>query len=518
VIAQTASAIVTDSAKVTIYQLALVLNVGLALAQSGGNAASAVPSDSQDLASISTGNAAATGLQASTAVTQVVNLLDTDETTIQSVSVVNVGLGAANTGGNLAIVNHTPGAPAAAIAIQWQPASAAVDTGTATAVGLASNTTIVQVAIGTASDDGTIHISQRAIVLNFGAALALSGDNGADAANQAFVSAVVRALVAALVGDPFGASALDPGSSPISGSSIFTGSSTAVGDSSTTSIQQTAVGSVTGDHSVDASQTAAVANVGVALANSGANNAGGSGSNELAATSTDPAVDQIVQSILALIGAPGDEASWYTTLDVGTALLQSFGELHTVDTMVSPEDGMATTAGATIRQVTGIVNLLFAFAHSGNNQATTSTDQQNGTTDPADPPLESASVRSSTIGASDVSASADGPVSLATTLSIVTGDATAVGSHSTVKVCQLINAPQTICDPPSDPGTGPTTTTPAVQAEAVVRPVAAVGSAPSVLAFTGAGPLGLELLLAGLLIVLGLGLLLAVQLRRQRVC
>jgi hypothetical protein len=52
----------------------------------------------------------------------------------------------------------------------------------------------------------------------------------------------------------------------------------------------------------------------------------------------------------------------------------------------------------------------------------------------------------------------------------------------------------------------------------VVRPVAAVGSAPSVLAFTGAGPLGLELLLAGLLIVLGLGLLLAVQLRRQRVC
>ena len=153
---------------------------------------------------ISTGDASVTGLGGSTAVTQVVDLLDAPEHTTQTAAVTNVGVGVGNTGANLAVGQMSGVSPdGTAVAVSWGPSdSSSVGTGSATAIGDTTHTTIVQVAMGTAADDGTLRITQRAVVVNFGAALANSGfDLAGDAAgtNADATALLVRGIVLALL-------------------------------------------------------------------------------------------------------------------------------------------------------------------------------------------------------------------------------------------------------------------------------------------------------------------------------
>ena len=485
-IAQTAAAMVDGQGKAMIYQLALVLNVGIAYAESGGN--TVVAGDGTGAGStIMTGNAAALGLQGLTTVTQVVNLLDTTEQTRQSVSVVNVGIGAANSGGNITVSSAQPGGAATALSVQWQPLTSTVDTGDATATGLSSDATIIQVAVAQAAEDGSITISQRAIVVNFGAALALSGDNGSASPATTFIRAVVEALVSAIAGTNWASAPPVSTDTPPGESTIVSGNSVAVGNDSSTTIVQVAQGSVSGESTATASQSAAVANVGVAYANSGANN---SGSLALATAVT---VDPVVAAILQLMASTPEDTSWNDTVDFGLAVLQASGSTQTVDTVVPSPSG---TVRAAIHQVSGVINLLFAVASSGGNSAATVG---------AESQVGSSTVSTASAG---TIASTASPAMTGKELLIHSGDATASGNVSRVAVCQVINASASVCDPPAAVSPPATASPPAAEAVGAVN-VAPAAAAPaaasgprSALAFTGSSALRWELLL-------GLGLLLA---------
>ena len=497
-IAQTASANVADNAKVMIYQLALVINFGLALAESGANSAAAgLQGGSGGEAIIQTGDATAAGLQGNTAVMQVVHLLDANETANQQATVVNVGLGVSNSGGNLALLGPSNGSARTAVAVEWAPAGdAGVTTGSAAAIGDASNTSIIQVAVGVASGDGVLRITQYAVVVNFGVGFANSGGNGAGGgAAGALAEAVLAALLQGLSDGGFlGGAAADSigvgegGSGGAGSALITTGDASAVGNQSTTTVVQRADGLVTGGHEASATQTAAVGNFGVALANSGANVAGGGN----LVTTPDPLVQNAVAWLLSLLLAPGGEGSWATTLSYGAEMLRATSALSILDTVLGPAADEGDAGAVSIRQISGVLNLMFAFASSGGNVSTAEGGEVPdggevtllaGLVDPetTDPAVSDAVAR------------------------IVTGDANAVGSRSTVVVCQVINVSTDVCPHATEPEE-PVVEPPVVDAAVVTAAPAQAVIGGETLAFTGAGGLGAELVIAGLLLCVGIAL------------
>jgi len=484
-IAQTAAAFVQDNAKITIYQLALVLNVGIALAQSGSNVALAGSGAGTGATEIDTGDANATGLSGSTAVTQVVHLLDESRTSTQTASVVNVGVGTANTGGNLAILNTAPGGSSTALAVAWGP-RASVTTGSADAAGNATKTSIIQVAIGTATEDGVICITQRAIVVNFGAGFANSGANGAFAGTSQglLIDSVITAIVTALLeAKGLGLPGVTDAGSGTGTALIGTGNASAVGNTHSTSVLQRAFGSVSGDHFAVATQDAAVANFGIATANTGLNAAGDVAESE----SVSAAVSSIVDAITALALGPVDtDTSWSAAESLGALFLQTYAELAVLESSMS--DGAHDSAGGNvkIRQIVGVLNLMFALAVTGSNQAGTNSL----------PPEQTVRL---------LEAVHEGVGELNSVM-ITTGDATAVGSDSHVVVCQVIEVDPSVCKPPAVPVVRP------------VVPLLAPVPIPKVpvtrLAFTGGG--GTEPLAIGGTSLLLLGLVLVLVARRSR--
>ena len=494
-IAQTAAALVNDDARVVIYQLAIVLNVGLALSQSGDNIALAGPESSGGQSEVMTGNATATGLSGSTAVTQVVQLLDENKTTEQKASIVNVGVGTANSGGNLAILHTGPGVDATAMAVSWGPTSS-VTTGGASAVGDASTTRIVQVAIGTASDDGAIYIKQQAIVVNFGAAFANSGGNGAFSGGNSdslMVDSIVTALVYALLG----AHGLDLPEVMETGSGteislIGTGNASATGNKHDTSITQIAKGSVSGDHVASADQDAAVGNYGIATANTGLNTAGdASDPTALLVAST---VNSIVDGLIGLAQGPVDAKDWSKALTVGNMFLEAYSSLSAADWSTSSKDEGGSNSRVRIRQVVAVMNLMFALAVTGSNHAATS-DSVSSTDSLGE-------------GGESLVEVANAATGLIANLSkIHTGNATAQGNDSVVVVCQTIQVSSRVCAPPDTPK--PPVVVPAV-------PVQAPAQAPATttrLAFTGSDLTAPAAGVGVFLVVLGMGLVVAARRR-----
>ena len=103
-ITQTAVASATQAAHIVITQVALVVDIGLALANTGADTVEASNTgDGSGVSLIDSGNASAVGLSGSTAVTQVVQLLAGDNTT-QTASVTNVGISVGNSGANTSSV------------------------------------------------------------------------------------------------------------------------------------------------------------------------------------------------------------------------------------------------------------------------------------------------------------------------------------------------------------------------------------------------------------------------------
>jgi hypothetical protein len=483
---------IEGGARVEITQLALVVNVGLALALSGRN--DATSTGGKSATAITTGDATAIGLQGNTTITQVVSLLDADQSTSQTANVVNVGVSISNSGGNLAIAQQGPDGHGTAVAVQWGPASASqVSTGGSSAVGNAAHTTIVQVAVGVAKGDGVLRISQRAIVVNLGAGVAVSGENEVgDAERAALVNAVVAGVLGALLDADWSAATGAPavhagsGSGSVPGGQISTGDAVAVGNSMTTSITQQASGTVDG-HDASADQEAIVTNIGAALANTGGNGVAATGAS--AAT-----VGSIVQALISLVTSGSDE-TWSNDFELSDLLVDALAAASTRATeLTSPSGGSVS-----ITQITAVLNLAFAIANSGENVASTSSS---GDVVGGGPHLPGTAEEMQAPWRDTLFARA-----LTSVLGISTGDATSANT-SDVSVCQVINVSPTVCEPPApEPEPEPP----------VVVPVSEIAPAATTqqLAFTGSGSVT-ETLLVGFGLA-ALGLVLTVATRRRNV-
>ncbi len=316
-------------------QTAVSVNVGVAVANTGlnlavGNAALSVAivaqaaavifgglgdsvaanfgsakSKSNGSASIHTGNAAAVGTRSTTNIAQTVDKSGSgfalpDQTAV----VVSVGIGIANTGGNVAVGNFSINGAATAqlavvlsvplplgdlvasndgIASTDSDGSAEIRTGSADAIGNDSGSTTNITQTSDVNGAGFALVDQTAVVVNVGIAVANTGLNAAignasiNGAAALQLAAVIELGGGALNADDVVASNNATASTTSDGSAkIVTGSAKAVGNASTTNITQTSDFNGSGFTLVD--QTAVVINAGLGVANTGLNLAVGNAS------------------------------------------------------------------------------------------------------------------------------------------------------------------------------------------------------------------------------------------------
>lgn len=520
----------TNDASAEIVQISIAFNIGAAVANSGANALATGGGGAS--ASITSGNAVAIGNDSQTFVTQGAgatagaNAVDTAQ---QSTMVLHLGVARSNTGANTIIATVTSSGPGS------------IGTGDASAIGNQSTTEIEQLAVAAGTNGGELTIRQRAAVINLGLALADSGSNaigGAlaaaiDTGESADFEQVLSLILPELLRTAIPATAVAESGSAPSGSAA-TGDAIAIGNRSTTAVQQVAVGSADGG-SVAIHQDVVVVNAGVASATTGRNSIGTpaptlDGESQVVVTQLAVFLSNLLERIDAW--SSGDEV----TLD-GDSLSTSLGGLTIgLDSSLAANvlEGNAVS-GATIRQLTAVINLAFALANTGQNTQTSSS-----TTFTADAALE-ASRAVATAG--DVTAVPEAIVDGVSTV-IVTGNASATNSMVLV-VCQLSNV-DLVClgpdpeeqEPPTtqppvveQPVTPTPTTTPAQrevpsQPGAVFDPVVVVTPDPiaqpeqntgrrGLLALTGGEP-GTTLRIAAMLVLTGVALAAASKRRTPR--
>ncbi len=508
-IAQLTDITTTGNGQVDVLQVALIINIGVGISDSGSNAAGAAGGNSlgaSGQAGIGTGNANVTGLLGKTQIVQGVTIVG-GSANDQSVTVLNIGIGVGNTGVNLA-AGSVVGGGKQEVAAGGAPGngSAAIGTGNANAVGDHSTSLIMQIITVKAADDGSITITQRAVIINFGIALANSGGNTALSALNGLPKAQ-RTMIEGLIASLFG---LDPAVLFGGGSAaIGTGNANAIGNQSASGILQAVNGVVAGTDTATADQSAWIGNFGAALANTGFNGAVGTVA-VLPDGSPMASAEQMVARFLALLGDPSALASgntdMATALNLGSSLLDIKGDIHATETLAGLDEGQAfesSEGGIRIRQITGVLNIGISFANSGDN------------------------VVVSTVTSSDpltVAAPATSPV--AGTASILTGPVDVLGLRSTVCVTQIIGdsadfaeacpAPPVEPPPVTPPVTPPVEvddnrTPPVVPVVPVVEDkVVTAGTLP----FTGGGALELEALFG--LALTGGGVLVQRRAKRPR--
>jgi hypothetical protein len=389
-------------------------------------------------------------------------------------------------------------------------APSSITTGSANALGNRSTSAVFQVVTVSASGNGSLLVIQRAVIVNFGLALANSGLNaaGGGALTAAMPDPAAAQQLLLMLLSSGGAApgpALTGGGG--GGVAIGTGDAHAVGNDTTTGIHQTVTGSVTDDETAKAIQDAWVGNFGIAIANTGANGAatglaGIDGASLQAARTS-------LQAFLAGLTGIGDPLQGLdASFQLGGNLLQLHGDVSGTESLLGvTEPGTDVgedDASVVVRQVTAVLNIGLALGDSGHNVGVATTE---GT---------------------DHGVTAGAGTTVATT-TITTGDATAVGSHFATTVCQTIGdalacAPEKPDEPdgpdgPDGPGPHqppavvPADRTNLPQAPAPFNPVrvSVPGTVPATLPFTGS-PIGAELAAgSGLLIA---GMLMA---RRRRI-
>ena len=419
-IAQLTNIAATGNGQVDVLQVALIINIGVGISNSGANAAGAAGGNSLGLAGqagVGTGNANVTGLLGNTQIVQGVTVVG-GSANDQSVTVLNVGIGVGNTGLNLA-AGSVLGDGTQEVAAGGAPGNgaAAIGTGNTNAVGDNSGSLIMQIVTVTAADDGSITVTQRAVIINFGLALANSGGNTALSAMNGLPDAqrtMIEGLIAALFG-------LDPAVLFGGGSAaIGTGNANAVGNQSLSGIMQTVNGAVSGSDSATANQSAWIGNFGAALANTGFNGAAGAVA-VLPDGSPMASAEQMVARFLALLGDPTALANGNTdmasALNLGSSLLDVKGDISATETLAGLDEGQAfesSDGGIRIRQITGVLNIGISLANSGDNVAESTVTASN--------PLAVTPATSQVLG----------------TASILTGPVDVMGLRSTVCVTQII--------------------------------------------------------------------------------
>ena len=521
-IQQIANATAQGQAAVDILQVALVINLGVSNGQTGTNVAIAAGGqggaggDAQG--AIGTGDASAVGNRAGTTVTQAAVVAGGDAST-QIAAVLNIGIGVGNTGLNVAVGTVTVDGASAAQLTLLNSGSAGVATGAADALGNRSDTRVLQSASGTASGTAVLQIGQWAIVLNFGTAFANTGGNAAVAgtgpagmspAEYQAVLAIMNVLAPILdgIGTPTGTQLGN------SAAVVTTGTASALGNDAQTAINQMAAGAVSGDQYASATQRATVANLGLALANTGYNAAlGNPGAYDMAGIT--PATNELSRFFGLLtdtswLSSANPFASFAQTVDVNGLTLSLGGDITGTQFLLGWDDAMvadggAITPGVRVRQISAVLNIGIALANSGSNVALSLVQGQNTTT--------SSDVQAlmSTLAATNAGVAANGSA----LARIATGDATAVGSNAVVAICQAFNDSLT-CAPkvdPSDPGNPvdpgdpsvsgttaiPVSATPAARADASDPDDRGAGETAGTLPFTGSDPQALVVAALGLI-------------------
>jgi hypothetical protein len=529
-IQQAAMATADGQAAVDILQVALVINLGVSNGQTGSNVAVAAGGpggaggDSQGV--IDTGDTSAVGNRAETTVTQAAIVGGGDAST-QIAAVFNIGIGAGNSGLNVAYGTVTVDGASAAQLTLLNSGSAGVATGNADALGNRSDTRVLQSATGTASGTAVLQIGQWAIVLNFGTAFANTGGNAAVAgagpagmspAEYQAVLAIMNVLAPILdgLGTPTGSQLGN------STALVTTGNASALGNDAQTAINQIAAGSVSGDEYATATQRATVANLGLALANTGYNaalaNPGAFDMSGLTPAATELSRFFGLLADTSWLSSANPFASFAQSIDLGGVTLNLGGDISGTqfllgwDDALVPDDG-PLTAGVRVRQISAVLNIGIAIADSGSNVALSLARGDNTTT--------SSDVQAllSTVASTNEGVAANGSA----LARIATGDATAIGSHALVTICQAFND-NVACAPnvelPSDPGTPVTPTendsamllasTPTANPTPAARPASDPGDAAATLPFTGGDP---QALLTAALGLIGVG---GVLTRRRR--
>ncbi len=434
-----------DGGLVLLPQTAIVINAGQAAAVTGNNTATGntnplqgvsqvtatqtatvgadvpgIASNTADLqnhrdgsASITTGAAHATGNLSNTEIDQ-----DIDPSGLvintQLAVVANVGVAAANTGGNTAIGNTANNlavvaAPQNAVAAfgngvapqiiggaiasnsanlsNSSDGTATVSTGSASASGNESSTLIHQDADGEIDGAGAIINTQLGVVANVGQAAANTGSNNATGNISSATSTVDQPSTTALAGNtgpvivltgPIAATnQADVANASDGTANIHTGNASATGNRSGTDIDQDADGDVDGLGVVLNTQVGVVANVGAAQANTGGNIARGNVStssttvtqNTGAGSANTGPVTIVAPAILGSSSASINEAS------DGTASIRT-GDARAVGNQSATElrqeaDGDIDGFGLVIEtQIAPVINAGNAAANSGGNNAT----------------------------------------------------------------------------------------------------------------------------------------------------
>ena len=294
----------------------------------------------------------------------------------QLASVLNIGVGVANSGLNFALASvssNNGGGPKSVTFVTMGGSN--ITAGPAHALGNRSTSTVFQIVTVSASGNGSLLVIQRAIIVNFGLALANSGLNaaGGGALNAALPdTANAQQLLLMLLDQGSGSSTpVLLGASGGSSGQIGTGRVGAIGNDTETGILQRVEGSVTGDDMARAVQDAWVGNFGVGVANSGGNGAGGLSG--LDASSVGGARDALWAFLAGLTGLGEPVQGLDASFQLGSNLLQLHGDVSGTETLlgvaepgtdVNPDD-----AAVVIRQVTAVLNIGIALGDSGHNVA-----------------------------------------------------------------------------------------------------------------------------------------------------
>ncbi len=426
-ITQGAQIDLTDSATANLLQVALVINIGAALANTGLNTVSA-PGGSGASGEIATGDAEATGLDIEQYLTQIARQnanADTDAASSQVAISLWMGLALANTGTNAVVGTGVAGS------------GGGVASGDASATGNDSLTEIEQYADILGVDQSTTNITQRATVLNVGFALANSGLNdvssvasGLLTASEADDDAVAQQLFAMLLP----AMLQSYGYGPAQGT-IGSGDATAVGNESDTFVRQVALAAASGDGQIDIVQDVLVANMGAAAANTGGNSLGSVRPLDQETADAVVTMAAFMAELLSLVHRSADEAaldahSQGIEIPFQGLILRLDGAFQGLDTQFA-EGG----AQANVRQVSVIVSLGIAEANTGGNVSQAEVEQ-------------GAAVNALQAGDAVAVLAVDEAGN-----AITTGDAVAA-NREVVVVCQRINADDLDCLAP------PTTTVP----------------------------------------------------------
>jgi hypothetical protein len=439
VVTQGADITLQDQAVANVVQVALILNLGVAFANSGYNGVSSTPGSGGITAGVTTGDANATGLDIGQYITQAARETGDDATDAHAGQLaisLFLGIGTANSGLN-AVAGTGVGTGS----------GGAVNAGDASATGNLSTTDINQYAQLLGEDSSQLNVTQRATVLNVGFALANSGINDISGVAGGLLSAdpsddndYAQDLFAMLLP----ALLQSYGYGPAAGS-ITTGDATAVGNDSDTFVRQVALAASSGDGVVDIVQDVLVANMGAAGANTGGNVLGG-GIQTLNAEDASSIVMMaaFMSEMLALVhdsanGATMDAVSRGIDVPFQGILLRLDATFQGLDTSTTSTTG----AQANMRQVTVVVTLGLANANSGNNttQSVTQGNTVNGVQSGDAVQVLALDDAGNIIGAGPADA----------------------GNAATNVICQRINADDIDClepPPPTDPPVSTTTTTP----------------------------------------------------------